>query len=498
MPGSPGRPPAELEPILRRLLSRCPEVYLVGGFLRDRLLGRSDGHDLDLSVAGDPRALGRDLADVFDGSYVPLHEHHSVARALLPIPGASDMAVWQIDLARLEESVELDAGRRDFTANALLLPVARWLDHPDPAVLDLVGGLADLRDGRLRTVTAESFDADPVRLLRAVRLEAECGLVLDGFTAALAQEKKRLLASAAPERARDELCRMLARDDAAMWLRRLDGLGLLTVLLPELEPARGCQQPKEHYWDVMDHLLETVASVTTVLGQDPGSGLGPFAGGRADAYARPLVGGRSRAVALRLAALLHDVAKPACRTFEASGRMRFFGHADMGADMARSIMQRLRFGGLECDLVERIVRHHLRPGQLADVQPISDRAIYRFFRDTEPAGMDTLLLSLADHRAARGPLLDLAEYGRHETAVADILARHEVHQRVVAPVRLATGEDVMREMGIQAGRQVGDVLEDLLEAQAAGEVRDRPGALAFIRSFCGPLGRRAGALSVER
>ncbi|MBI2910744.1 MAG: HD domain-containing protein [Chloroflexi bacterium] len=498
MSGSPGRPPLELVPVLRRLLSRCHDVYLVGGFLRDRLLHRSDGHDLDVSVEGDPRALARDLADVFGGSYVPLHERHSVARALLPGLGAGDMRPWQIDLARLEESVKVDAGRRDFTVNALLLPVSRWLDDPDPTILDPVGGVADLRQGRLRAVTPESFDADPVRLLRAVRLEAECGVVLDGFTAALVQEKRGLLMSAAAERARDELCRLLARDDAAAWLRRLDGLGLLTVLLPELEPARGCQQPKEHYWDVLDHLLETVASVTAILSQDPPPGLGPLWGGLAASYARPLSGGRPRAVALRLAALLHDVAKPACRTFEAGGRMRFFGHADMGADMARSIMQRLRFGGLECDLVERIVRHHLRPGQLADVQPISDRAIYRFFRDTEPAGADTLLLSLADHRAARGPLLDPAEYRRHEAAVADILTRREIHQRVVAPVRLATGEDVMRELGITAGRQVGKVLDGLLEAQAAGEVHDRPGALAFIRSFASPLARRADAVSVER
>ena len=504
MPGSPGPPPPELLPVLRYLMPRCPTAFLVGGFLRDRLLGRPDGHDLDLSVAADPRALARDLADEFGGSYVPLNERHSVARAVLPLP-ARDTSPWQIDLARLEESAQVDAGRRDFTLNALLLPLSDWLDDPQPTILDPVGGLADLRHGHLRTVRADAFDADPVRLLRAVRLEAECGLVLDSATAQLLRGKGPLLDSAGPERARDELCRLLVRADAATWLRRLDDLGLLTVLLPELEPARGCQQPKGHYWDVFQHLIETVASLTAVLtpappeetvpalGQDPGLATLDIQ----LAMSRPLAGGRPRVVALRLAALLHDVAKPACRTFEPTGRMRFFGHADLGADLARSIMQRLHFGNLECDLVERVVRHHLRPGHLADVQPISDRAIYRFFRDTEPAGVDTLILSLADHRAARGPLLDPAEYRRHENAVVHILDRRAEHLRVVAPVRLATGEDVMHELGISAGRQVGKVLDELQEAQAAGEVRDRQRALAFIRSFARPV-EQTRAVSVER
>lgn len=498
MSGALGRPPSELMPALRWLLSHCSGAYLAGGFLRDRLLGRPDGRDLDIAVWGDARELARALADAFGGSFVPLNERHSVARALLPLPATGGVAAsWQIDLARLEESVEVDAARRDFTVNALMVSILAWLDDLEPALLDTVNGFDDLRDGRLRAVRPDAFDADPVRLLRAVRLEAECGLTLDGTTARLVVEKGPRLASAAPERARDELCRLLTRDDAATWLRRLDGLGLLTALLPELEVARGCRQPKEHYWDVLDHLLETVASVTTILSEETPTRLEAAPGALAAYYAQPVSGGRPRSVALRLAALLHDVAKPACRTFEPNGRMRFFGHAEMGADMARSIMERLRFSGLESDLLGRIIRHHLRPGQLADVEPISDRAIYRFFRDTEPAGMDTLLLSLADHRAARGPLLDAAEYRRHEAAVAHILARHGEQLRAVAPVRLATGEDVMRELSVGAGRQVGIVLEELREAQAAGEVRDREGALAFIRALGTPVAGAVGAASRE-
>jgi poly(A) polymerase len=247
-------------------------------------------------------------------------------------------------------------------------------------------------------------------------------------------------------------------------------------------------QPKEHFWDVFDHSLKTVAAVDFVLRQgdweyagDEALGTVPWSETLSRHFAREVSGGSNRRLLLKLAALLHDIAKPQAKAADADGRIRFLGHARVGAAVAVDIMERLRFSAREIKLVEIMVRYHLRPGQLSHEGLPSRRAIYRYFRDTGETGVDVLFLSLADHLAARGPRLDVAQWQEHARMVEYVLSQRSEQESLVLPPRLVDGHDLINIFGMKPGPRVGELLEAVREAQATGELATREEALSYIQ-----------------
>ncbi len=463
-------------------------AYLVGGSLRDALLGRPL-YDLDLAVPGDALAVARALADARGGHYVLLDEERGIARVVL-----DEGPVRIVDVARLRgDGIEADLSERDFTVDALAAPLEAVAAGKLVDIIDEHGGLRDLRKGVIRLVSEEALPADPLRLLRAVRLAAQLEFRIERGTASALRRHAGLIGRASAERQRDEIARLLATPRAATALRMMDGLGLLEHVFPEVTAGRGVIQPKEHHWDVFDHALETVAALDFMLSdaKPEKARQARFRGvlwEALDAVAPELRAylseepseGRSRAALLKLAGLLHDVAKPETRAPDATGRIRFFGHAERGAETARAVLRRLRFSRREAELVATMVEEHLRPGQLSHEGPPSRRALWRFFRDTGEAAEGILFLSLADALAARGPRMRLNRWRGHVAYIAHVLARRHEDEAIVRPPRLLTGDDVMAALGIGPGPQVGRLLAALEEAQAGGEVRDRDEALLFI------------------
>jgi poly(A) polymerase len=475
--------------LLRRLQEHFAgegvRAYLVGGSLRDILLGRPV-RDIDLAVAADPLAVSRELAELLGGAPVPLDAERGVARVVLP----ANAPITNIDLTPLHGDIESDLARRDFTVDAMAVPLDGL--GGAPKLIDPCDGEGDLERRLVRAADDDVFRDDGLRLLRGIRLCAELGFSLEESTAARMRRDAGHLRSAAPERQRDELARMLATARAGEALRRLDEIGLLDIVFPEVTAARGVEQPKEHYWNVFDHALETVAAFDWMLGREPPAQrrqaaywrelwqqLGWYPGLR-DHFDEEVVEGRSWAVLLKLAGLLHDVSKPETRAPDKTGRIRFFGHAKLGAEKAGRVMRRLRFSGREAKLVALMVREHLRPMQLANQGPPTRRALYRYFRDTGDAAVDVLLLTLADHCAARGPRMRLDGWRNHITYVRYILARRHLDETLAAPPRLLTGNDVMQTLGVGPGPAVGRILAAVAEAQGAGEIATREEALALV------------------
>ena len=173
-------------------------------------------------------------------------------------------------------------------------------------------------------------------------------------------------------------------------------------------------------------------------------------------------------------------AKPQTKAIDAGGRLRFLGHATEGAIITANILERLRFSAKEVKLIETVVKHHLRPGQMSQDELPSRRAIYRYFRDTAEAGIDTLFLSLADHLATRGPNLDLAAWQEHTRIVAYVIGQHFEPTDTARPARLVDGHDIINIFSITPGPKIGEILEAVREAQASGEVTSREAALSFI------------------
>ncbi|MBF8286352.1 MAG: tRNA nucleotidyltransferase, partial [Dehalococcoidia bacterium] len=224
----------KLSPEARRLLAdlaaflreRVADAYVVGGCLRDALLGR-EGHDIDLAVEGDTLALGRDLAGAWGGHFFPLDEEAGLARVLLPQRSA------QIDLQPLRGTIEEDLLLRDFTIDAMAARLAGAASGR-AAVIDPTGGQADLRRRLVRVVAEDAFRADPLRPLRGARLAVELGFTVEPDTADLIRRHASGPATAAAERRREELMRIMATARAGEGLRLLDDLGLLEQILPQV------------------------------------------------------------------------------------------------------------------------------------------------------------------------------------------------------------------------------------------------------------------------
>jgi len=454
------------------------------------MLLRRDTADIDIAVAADALKVAAKVATALGGRYVLLDEVNGVGRVVLSSEEApSAKGQWYLDFSTVKGNIEDDLARRDFTIDAIAVDLGRLgKDYTDVQVIDPFNGWGDLKRGIIRAVTDTAFESDPARLLRAVRLAAELGFSIDNETEALIRRYHHLVAGVAGERIREELLRLLVVAQAGQLLPYLEELSLLTTVIPELAQAKGVNQPKEHFWDVFDHSIQTVAATDFLLRQGDWQyanekvlAVAPWSVGLAEHFDNEVSSGSTRRLLLKLAALLHDIAKPQTKAIYDSGRIRFLGHASEGAAITANILERLRFSGKEIKLVEIMVRHHLRPMQMAHNGLPSHRAIYRYFRDTGDTGIDILFLSLADHLATRGPHLNLASWQEHAQMVDYVLAQRLEQVSLIVPPRLVDGHDLIKIFGMSPGPKIGQILETVREAQAAGELTTKQEALLYIR-----------------
>lgn len=463
--------------------------YITGGFVRDTMMGR-DSEDIDIVVGAPAMDTARVLADALNGRFVPLDEINEVARVVL----TGEKAPY-LDVTTMRGDIAEDLALRDFTIDAMAIDLKELIGN-GPIIIDPHGGRRDMESRLVRSISEEGFKRDPLRLLRGPRLAAECGFTLAGKTAEQIGRHHSLIAAVAAERVREEMCRLLSVAGADRWLRLLDELGLLMDIFPELSGCRGAEQPKEHYWAVLDHSIETVRTVEFLLRISDSEYFGseiltlaPWSPELQRYFEGTVSGGHSRKMILKLAALLHDVAKPQTKTFEEGGRMRFFGHSQEGATIVCDIMHRLRFSSIECEMASGMVEHHLRPGQLArEAELPTQRAIYRYFRDTGEVGIDTIFLNLADHLAARGPMLIPEKWREHAEIMAYVIDKKIREESVVYPPKLIDGHDIMGAFGISPGPQVGKLLEAVREAQASGEIATREEALMYVKGQLSIMG----------
>jgi putative nucleotidyltransferase with HDIG domain len=447
------------------------DAVLVGGAVRDAVLRRASA-DVDIAVPSGAIALARRSAERLGGTCVVLDAERGAARVV----AAGDLTLDVADFRAPTLNADLTA--RDFTVDALAVALPPLLARGRAPIVDPTGGLTDLKARRLRPAGPGVLDEDPLRALRAVRLEATLGLRLTTSAARAAKSAGAGLRRVAAERVRDELLMVLALPDTARALRRADALGLLGVVLPEVEPMRATRQPPPHRFDVLEHSLRAVGGCDRLL--ERLDALAPYGEELAAHLAEPLGGGARRDAALKLAALLHDVSKPETRR-RIAGRVRFFEHDVIGARRARAIGERLRLPERMIAVVERVVRHHLRPMHLGHAEAITPRARYRFYRDLREDTRDLLLLVLADAAAVIGasPLVTWRRAG----VVRELFAGWREQRQAEDRPALLRGEDVMARFSLEPGPRVGWLLSQAREAQDLGRVRTREEALAFLDSL---------------
>jgi putative nucleotidyltransferase with HDIG domain len=417
--------------VIERLRASGHAAYLVGGCVRDLLLGRVP-KDFDVATSAVPDELLRLFphAGRVGAHFGVVLVHEGEAQV--------EVATFRSDLeyadgrhpggVRFETDPRQDALRRDFTINALL---------QDPAtgeVLDFTGGRADLEAGIVRAIgdPERRFREDHLRLLRAVRFAARLGSKIEPVTFDAIRRLAPLIQSVSTERVRDEIARILTEGSARRGFELLHETGLLHEVLPEIERMQGVEQPPEYHpeGDVWTHTLIMLDRM------------------------------REPSIELALGVLLHDVGKPA--TFRVAERIRFDGHVEKGVEIAHRLLVRLRFPNQVIDAVEALIANHMK---FADAPRMRESTLKRFMR--MPDFESHLELHRLDCLSSHGAL-DNYRFVRRTQA--------EVPPEQLRPVPLITGKDLIRE-GFRPGPRFGNVLHEVETAQLEGRISTHDEAL---------------------
>jgi poly(A) polymerase len=466
--------------VARAALAGQP-AWLVGGAVRDRVLGRPLT-DLDLAVDGDPEQAARALARAAGkAACFALSEDFGAWRVV------ARSGAWQADVERLRGgSLRADLALRDFTVNAIAEPLQGG------APVDPLGGLEDLTARRLRMAGRDAFADDPLRVLRLVRMAVELELEPEVQTIRAARAQVGELRSVSAERVFIELRRILASPRARDGIELMGELGATAIVLGELEALRGIEQNRFHHLDVYGHTLE-VLDRTIELQADPSAILGEeHALEIAALLEEPLADEMTRGEALRWGALLHDAAKPLTKAVRPQdGRVTFIGHDARGAELARTVLGRLRASERMRGHVAALVRNHLRLGFLVhESQPLEPRTVYAYLRACEPVEIDVTLLSVADRLATRGEGAQRA-IEAHMSVARGMLGDALRWRAQGPPKPLLRGDELAADLGIAPGPRVGELLSALAEAQYVGEIVTREQAFAYVQ------GRARGARSLQ-
>ena len=447
-------------------------AWVVGGWVRDAQLGRRPPRvDLDLIVDGDPEPAARRLRSAAGrgSAAFSLSDDFGAWRVVGP------RGAWQVDLAPLhEDGLEADLRARDMTANAIAEPLEGG-ERVDPT-----GGLADLRAGVLRMVAPESFDRDPLRVVRVARLAAEIGLRADPATVREARARAGGLARISGERIFAELRALIGGPEPVTGLRLLEEAGAADVVLPELTALRGIEQTAYHHLDAHDHTLE-VLERTIEIEREPARFRGEQRSGSVAALlSEPLADELTRGAALRWGALLHDIAKPVTRTPLEGGGFGFPGHDVAGAEIADQILGRLRASARLRSHVAALAGNHLRLGFLVRQRPLSRRAVHDYLVRCADVPADVTLLSIADRLATRGRKAR-ESIERHMELALPMLDEALSWHAHGPPRPLVRGDELAAELGIEPGPELGELLAEIAAAQYAGEVTTRQQAVELAR-----------------
>lgn len=461
---------SDLQDLARQNQTR---VYLVGGFLRDYCLQRPNS-DLDFTLDKNALAFAQAFSQKVKGAWVLLDEDHGCSRVVKKIKGR----ICTYDFADFRaESLECDLGLRDFTINTLAVDI-QGIDSSgvlDNLLIDRHGALRDIEKGRIRRVSVRSLRDDPLRILRAFSYKASLDFRIQLSTLNQIRQEKEALRTVSMERIREELFKILESSRTAATFVDMDKHGVLAEVMPQLRVMDDCPQGGYHHLAVWQHSLETVRQLEKIFSEKMDSQC-------ADYLDETIGGSHSRRALMKLAALLHDIGKPDTRKKEGD-RYSFHGHEHVGAGITRIIARQLKLSVKESHAVEDMVRWHLRPGYLSNFKRPSEKAWFRYLRDTKTEGASIGLLALADQRSTRGPLTLPEDQRHHESICREIVRRYFEKKNQKPRVPLINGKDLIEVLKLTPSPLFTKILLKVEEEQSLGKVTSHEDALRLAQKL---------------
>lgn len=440
------------------------ETYLVGGAVRDILMGRTPV-DFDVAVTGNPEEIAKKITKK-EGVFFTLGKNRQeVHRCMLHNQA--------IDIVRLQgDTIESDLLQRDFTINAISLRLK------DSSIIDPLEGRKDLENKTIRMVSEHAFTSDPLRMLRAYRFEANSGFNMEDNTLSAIKKHSRLIRHSAGERIREELIKLLSEANAAEYLRKMSDSELLFEIIPELKEEIDCSQNTHHKFDVWNHTLNTCCHLEELLNgkENIMNETLQQAVQSIENHDKPL---------LKLAALLHDVGKPVTRSVDEKNITHFYGHEKKGADLSAAILSRLKFSGRDTDYMVTVIKEHLKPVHLYKShkkQYLNRKNITRFFRRENTLTPDILIHSMADAWAKTDLIEDKDEsfYG-FVTDILNLYFQDFTSRKKESP--LINGNDLKVIFGLSPSPAFKSILDAVEDARLSHEISSRESALDMVREL---------------
>jgi poly(A) polymerase len=445
------------------------DVYLVGGALRDLFFSRDKQKtviDWDFTLKSGSLDFAKKLAHRLNANYVVLDKQHKTARVIF----YKDKQEFRLDFTDFKaKTLRGDLGKRDFTINTLCVRV-KDLFHGNAKIIDCFGAINDIKTRTLKITSKNNFKDDPLRILRGFAFCCQLGFSFDQPTVGLIKKNVFKLSKVSRERISAELSKIFGAKNIYKHILKMDALGILDLIFPEINCLRGVDQGAFHHLDVWDHSLESLAQLEKLLRVLPKK-ISTECAVRVNAYLEDeLSGNRTRLWILKMACLMHDIAKPQTRSVGEDKRVHFYTHEKQGAHIVRGIGKRLKLSRKEIAVLSDIVLYHLRAGQLVNRFP-SKRSKFRFMRDTAENAVLILLFTISDRWAMQGVMSKSKKFIFYEQELFKMISGFFKEQNILNKnTRLLDGNELMNLLGLSKGPLIGKILDEIEEAQAVKEI----------------------------
>ena len=453
--------------ILNNIASFFPnKIYLVGGSVRDCLMGK-DTYDRDLIVTDEDAGIfSQKIAEFFGGKFIPLDVENHIYRVVL-----SDKLNYLDITNPVENSMEKDIKRRDLTINAIAV------DIKNCEILDLVGGLNDIKNQVLKGIEDENFIDDPLRILRVFRFYSLLGFEIDEHLLSIVTKYSYLIEKPAKERIEYELMKLFSGKYTDLSLLKMDECGILEKLFPIVKELKQVPPNAHHHLDLFHHSIETIKQAQLLYNASL-----PEVKSHMD---KVDFGGFSRLAHLKLACFMHDIGKFSTWTIEEdTGRHRFIKHDDVGSKLAKPILKKMCFSNKQIEYITLMIKKHMYPTMVVQAPELTDKVMMRFVRKMEDDAIDNILIAQADRLSARGPEITDEIVNENISALNKLLQFYLKAQETLKPLpKLLNGNEVMKILNISPSPKLGQIINALNEAQINGDIITKEDAISFVKNY---------------
>ena len=417
------------------------EVYLVGGYLRNYFLNKEISFDRDLVILGDSRALALEIAQKLDATFVELDIENEIYRVVL------EDKINYFDISKaINDNIVDDVKRRDFTINSIFYNLNK------KEIFDPFNGVNDIKNKILKTVDFNNFIDDPLRFLRLYRFMSLTGFDVDIELSGFVKEKFDLINAVAYERINYEIIKIFEGKFVVETLLKMLEDGILEVIFPFVKEIKRIPSNSHHHLDLIHHSIETVKQIKTN---------------------NPI---------LKIAAFYHDIGKPKTWTIEPIGRHRFIGHDLVGAKIALKELENLKFSNKQINYICKMIKYHIYPASLINASD-NKKAFARFVRKLGTDSFDVIALSRADRLSALGEAITKEMLEKSLNHLDELEKYYESVKDVAnAPKPLLDGREIMEILNLKPSKLVGEMIEELIEAQLSGEIKTKQEAKVYIKN----------------